>query len=238
NFLSSLDGRIALFDQSEDQYVLPDNLKCDEDFLLFLELYAQADCIITHGGYMRSLASGRLGNVLELPQLESTRYLHEWRENQGMAASPDVVILSGSLDFPWNDTLDQSGRNVHIATGGAAQNDRMRYWQQAGKQVRRFGQCEHVDVNLLMEFLGQQGYRSVYLVAGPQLLNDLIVHDWVDRIYLTISQQFLGGESFKTLLSGSVLGQHGCLQLQRLYMDPQGSNGVSQLYSEYTFKVN
>ena len=89
-----------------------------------------------------------------------------------------------------------------------------------------------------MAFLTEQGYRSVYLVAGPHLLNDLIVRGRVDRMFLTISQQFLGGESFKTLLSGPVLGDYGCLQLQRLYMDPQGSNGVSQWYSEYNFKIN
>lgn len=238
NFLSSLDGRIALYDLYEDQHILPSQLKCEEDFQLFLELYAQADCIITHGGYMRSLAAGRLGNVLQLPNGESLNYLHEWRADQGMAASPDVVILSGSLDFPWHDSLDSSGQNVHIATGGKAHDDRRQAWQQAGHQIHQFGNSDHVDVEKLMEFLSQQGYKSVYLVAGPHLLNDLIVHGWVDRIFLTISLQFLGGESFKTLLSGPVLGDQGCLQLQRLYMDPQGSNGASQWYSEYNFKVN
>ena len=236
NFLSSMDGRIALYNTQQDEHVLPSQLKCDEDFQLFLELYAQADCIITHGGYMRSLAAGRLGNVLQLPQLESTQYLHDWREEQGMASAPDVIILSGSLDFPWHESLDDSGQNVHIATGGGAQERQKQAWQQAGHHVHQFGGSEHVDVEALMKFLKQQGYKSVYLIAGPHLLQDLILHSWVDRIFLTISQQFLGGESFKTLLSGPVLGDHGQLQLQYLYMDPEGSNGVGHWYSEFIFK--
>ena len=238
NFLSSLDGRIALFDRYDDQHILPDQLKCEEDFQLFLELYAQADCIITHGGYMRSLATGRLGNILQLPDHESAGYLHDWRASQGLTSSPDIVILSGSLDFPWHTSLDESGQRVHIATGGRAREARRLAWQQAGHRIHQFGESEHVDVDKLMAFLTEQGYRSVYLVAGPHLLNDLIVRGRVDRMFLTISQQFLGGESFKTLLSGPVLGDYGCLQLQRLYMDPQGSNGVSQWYSEYNFKIN
>ena len=238
NFLSSLDGRIALYDCNTDQHILPSQLKCEEDFQLFLELYAQADCIITHGGYMRSLAAGRLGNVLQLPDHEGVRYLHEWRASQRLATSPDVVILSGSLDFPWHPSLDESGQRVHIATGGHAREDKRQAWQQAGQQVHELGEGEFVDADRLMTFLTEQGYRSVYLVAGPHLLNDLIVRGWIDRMFLTLSQQFLGGESFKTLLSGPVLGDHGCLQLQSLYMDPQGSNGVSQWYSEYNFKFN
>ena len=38
NFLTSLDGRIALRDAGSEHYLLPDQLKSDEDFMLFLEL--------------------------------------------------------------------------------------------------------------------------------------------------------------------------------------------------------
>ncbi|MEM8843543.1 MAG: dihydrofolate reductase family protein [Pseudomonadota bacterium] len=236
NFLSSLDGRIALFDAQNNQYVLPSQLKCDEDFQLFLELYAQADCIITHGGYMRSLAAGRLGNVLQLPKHKSVNYLHQWRKQHELATSPDVVILSGSLDFPWDDSLNSSGQNVHLVTGGNTEGSQIQNWQRAGHKIHQFGNKDFVDVELLMEFLHGQGYKSVYLVAGPHLLQDLMMRGWVDHFFLTISQQFLGGESFKTLFSGPVLEHHGRLQLERLYMDLESSNGVGQLYSEYVLK--
>src|SRR5262245_39315304 len=66
SFVSSLDGRIAVVEPNDpDQDVLKD-LTSSTDFRLFQELQAQADCFITHGGYLRALAAGRLGNVLQI----------------------------------------------------------------------------------------------------------------------------------------------------------------------------
>ena len=80
NFLTSMDGRIAIKHNEDEYYQLPAQLKSNEDFSLLLELYAHADCIITHGGYMRALNAGRLGNVLQIPNIPETEYLFEWRK--------------------------------------------------------------------------------------------------------------------------------------------------------------
>ena len=66
NFLTSLDGRIALEDASQSTTYIPKHLTTTSDFRLFMELHAQADCLITHGGYMRALSEGRLGNILQV----------------------------------------------------------------------------------------------------------------------------------------------------------------------------
>ncbi|MEO1880473.1 MAG: riboflavin biosynthesis protein RibD, partial [Methylococcales bacterium] len=71
NFLSSLDGRIALKDSVQNQpSYIPKQLTTDSDFRLFMELHAQADCLITHGGYMRALSEKRLGNILQVKNEE------------------------------------------------------------------------------------------------------------------------------------------------------------------------
>ena len=238
NFLTSIDGRIALREQDETHYELPGELKSDEDFRLFLELYAHADCIITHGGYMRSLAAGRLGNVLQLPTSESTQYLHDWREQQGLAPNPDVVIVSGSLDFPWHESLDESQQNVHITTGGQADEIIKQRWNSAGHEVHQLGSHKHVDVERLMEFLIQKNYQSVYLVAGPELLQDLIEHDYVQRLFVTMSHQLLGGQDFKSLLTGNSLKDSGRLKLENMYMGIENSNSLGQWYIEFSFEKN
>lgn len=235
NFLTSIDGRIALREQGEAHYQLPDKLKSDEDFQLFLELYARADCIITHGGYMRSLALGRLGNVLQLPRLEWTQYMHEWRAEQGLSPNPDVIIVSGSLDFPWHISLNESQQNIYIATGGKSDQVCRQQWLDAGHRVYEFGSGKHVDVTGLMRLLTQQKYRSVYLVAGPQLLQDFIAHNYVQRFFVTMSHQLLGGQDFKSLLSGDSLNESGRLQLQSLYMDVENSNALGQWFMEFSF---
>ncbi|MFK8026922.1 MAG: RibD family protein [Gammaproteobacteria bacterium] len=235
NFLTSLDGRIALGEMTGEQYHLPDQLKSDEDFMLFLELYAQADCIITHGGYMRALDDDRLGNVLQLPESSDTQYIHDWRQQQGMKKNPDVVIVSGSLDFPWHSSLNESEQQVHIATGGKANQENKQRWINAGHQVNQMGEQSHVDVKNLIEFLKEKNYRSVYLVAGPELLQDLIEYNYVHSFYMTMSHQLLGGKDFKSLLSGDVLNDSGRMKIENMYMDMESSNSLGQWYAEFSF---
>ena len=236
NFLTSLDGRIALRDADAEHYQLPSQLKSDEDFLLFLELYARADCIITHGGYMRALEAGRLGNVLQLPKSDATQYLHDWRQQQGLKANPDVIIASGSLDFPWHASLDDSEQKVHIATGGMPDPGCEQAWLDAGHQVNQMGESQRVDAKSLMDFLMEQEYQSVYLVAGPDLFQDLLERNYVQQFYMTLGHQLLGGDDYKSLLSGKVLNQAGRLKLENMYMDVENSNALGQWYVEFSFE--
>jgi len=233
NFLTSIDGRIALKTSDEKYYRLPWQLKSDEDFLLLLELYAHADCIITHGGYMRSLSEGRLGNVLQLPQTSETEYIHDWRKQQGMKSNPDVTIVSGSLDFPWHSSLDNPTQKVHIVTGGHATLDAQQYWADKGHVVHRFGESNFVDVKALMSYLQLQGYRRVCLMAGPDLLQEMLLHGFVKYFFMTMSHQLLGGSEFKTMLNGTVLDKEGRLKLKKLYLDEGGSNIAGQWYVEF-----
>src|SRR5260370_28433528 len=55
DFVSSLDGRIALDDPGSGESRLPAALRSDNDFPLLPELAAPADCLITPGGYLRAL---------------------------------------------------------------------------------------------------------------------------------------------------------------------------------------
>ena len=236
NFLSSLDGRIAVKDEGEQHYKLPGSLKSDEDFQLFLELFAHADCIVTHGGYMRSLAEGRLGNVLQIPNHKWTRYIHEWRADKGLPKHPDLVIVSGSLEFPWHESLDSSQQTVHIATGGMSEQKNKQSWQDAGHHVHEFGGQHDVDVHQLVNFLSRQGYQSVYLVAGPQLLQDLMRQHYVDRFFVTINHQLLGGGDFKTMLSEKIADDSRAMRLQNLHMSVESSNGVGQWFADFTIK--
>lgn len=236
NFLSSLDGRIALKNKGDQHYQLPQALKSDEDFRLFLELYAHADCIVTHSGYMRSLAENRLGNVLQIPDLEWAGYIHDWRAEKGLSKHPDIVVASGSLDFPWHESLDSSQQNVHIASGGMSSAENKMAWQDAGHTVHEFGQQHNVDVRKLVNFLSEQGYKSVYLVAGPQLLQDLIQCHYVDRFFVTINHQLLGGSEYKSILSGQQIDDAGNMQLQNLYMNIENSNGIGQWFADFSFK--
>src|SRR6516165_3228304 len=88
NFVSSLDGRIAVMDEGRSGEAVMAGLANPNDFRLLQELEAQADCLITHGGYLRALEQGQFGNVLQITASD----LAQWRKDNGLQPQPAIVI--------------------------------------------------------------------------------------------------------------------------------------------------
>ena len=59
---------------------------------------------MSHGGYLRAFAAGRLGNVLQVGVGAGSGDIVQWRAAQGMPEQPAVAIVSAGLDFPMPDT--------------------------------------------------------------------------------------------------------------------------------------
>jgi riboflavin biosynthesis pyrimidine reductase len=232
NFLSSLDGRIALEDARGRTY-LPRTLTTPDDFRLFLELQCQTDCLITHGGYLRSLAEGRLGNILQIGAHPAGRDLVRWRLEQGLSAQPAVVIASATLDFPMPDSIRAHGQACHIATVAGADPARAEYWRGQGYEVWQAGSGNLVNGAELTQILGERGYRSLYLIAGPHMLDTMLRNGRLGRMFQTITHQLMGGEFFRTLLPGPELGISGHLRMLSLYYDPASTNGAGQWFAQF-----
>jgi riboflavin biosynthesis pyrimidine reductase len=229
NFVSSLDGRIALGDIDQGLSYIPKHLITASDFRLFMELHAQADCLITHGEYMRALSEGRLGNILQIRDKD----LVEWRMNNGLKPQPAVVIASASLNFPFHDSLHEHQQTVYIATGKDADPDRIHYWQDQGHPILVTGEDQMVHGAALISELTRLGYKSIYLIAGPQMLDTVIREQQLSRLYLTITHQLIGGKDFRTLLTGSMLGSEGNLMLEALYYEPNSPSGSGQFFMQF-----
>ena len=228
NFLSSLDGRIALEDSVQGTYI-PKHITTASDFGLFMELHAQADCLITHGGYMRALGEGRLGNILQVRDKE----LVEWRRNNGLKPQPAVIIASASLNFPLHGSLREHAQDVYIATGKNAAPDRIRYWQDLGYPLLFTGDDQMVHGAPLIRTLSGLGYKTIYLVAGPQMLDTVIREKQLSRLYLTITHQLIGGKDFRTLLTGAMLGQEGNLILEALCYEQDSPPRSGQFFIQF-----
>lgn len=232
NFLSSLDGRIALEDVSQSTTYIPKHLTTASDFRLFMELHAQADCLISHGGYMRALGEGRLGNILQVRDKD----LVEWRRNNNLKAQPAVIIASASLNFPMHRSLQEHAQKVYIATGRNADPDRIRYWKDLGYPILVTGVDRMVQGAPLINELRGLGYKSIYLIAGPQMLDTIVREKQLSRLYLTITHQLIGGKDFRTLLTGSTLGTEGNLILKSIYYDPDSPPESGQFFMQFDLK--
>lgn len=233
NFLSSLDGRIAVEDVELGAPFIPKHLTTESDFRLFMELHAQADCLITHGGYLRALGKKKLGNILQVGTRPEHRDLAEWREKNGLKPQPAVIIASASLDFPVHESLHEYGQDVFIATGKRADPERIRFWRKQGYRVLLTGENEWVHGTPLIRELSALGYKSIYLIAGPHMLDTIVREKQLSRLYQTITHQLLGGEEFRTLLPGPMLGPEGNLILESLYYDSDSPAGSGQFFTRF-----
>ena len=233
SFVGSLDGRIALRDPQTGTSHLPAEIISGNDFRLFLELQAQADCLVTHGGYLRDLAAGRLDDVLRIGAPDAGRDLVRWREENGLSPQPAVVIASASLDFPIPESLDREGRRVLIATGRQAPPDRIESLRTRGYPVIIAGDATSVEGAPLVRELGALGFRSLYLLAGPRMLSTMLRDGVLSRLYLTVAHCLIGGESFHTMTVGPRLEGAGRLRLSSLHYDATAPDGVGQWFVRF-----
>ena len=234
NFLTSLDGRIAI--SKNKLLLLPKQLTSNADHRLFLELQAQADCLITHGGYLRALAAGRLSDILRVGQAKEHADLAGWRLRRGLPKQPLVVVCSNSLEFPMPNSLAK--KDVWIATSDNGDKQRVRAWQKQGYKVVVAGK-QRVEGGAIAKQLIQAGYRRLYLCAGPELFESCLNDRCLRLHYMTFSMQFVGYAEFLTMLAGHSDLKHCRLQLVRLIVNEEpiteNNPDVDQLY--LTFKV-
>ncbi|MGH8502785.1 MAG: RibD family protein [Gammaproteobacteria bacterium] len=233
NFVASLDGRIALVDPDSGESWLPKDLTGGNDFRLFQELHAQADCLITHGGYLRALSRGRLGNILQVGASGEGADLIEWRARNGLPAQPAVVVASASLDFPVPESIAACGQRLYIATGEKADPARVRSLQKRGFEFIFAGEDRMVEGGPLVDALGELGYRCLYLIAGPRMLETMLRDRRLKRLYLTLTHRLLGGEKFHSMIAGPPLGAAGALALRALYYDRGVTGGHGQWFAQF-----
>jgi riboflavin biosynthesis pyrimidine reductase len=233
DFVTSLDGRIAVRDAASGQSRLPEALTSDSDLRLLLELHAQADCLITHGGYLRAIAQKRLDDILQVGTIPGHQDLASWRQAQGLRPQPAICIASASLDFPLPDSVGRHGQQVFIATGSQSDAARRRQLEREGCDVVIAGSGSYVEGGPLVDALAQRGFGSAFLLAGPRMLETMLRDGVLSRLYVTLTHRLLGGENFRSMIEGAPLQAAGRLKLATLYLDSESSNGTGQFFAQF-----
>ena len=119
NYISSLDGRIALYNADLDDYEVPTAIANGRDWRLYQELAGQADVMLTSARYFRQLADGKAQDLLPVGSGEKYADIKAWREKQGLKAQPDVMVLSNSLNIPLAALAKVQDRKVIVCTSSS-----------------------------------------------------------------------------------------------------------------------
>ncbi len=182
-FISTLDGRATVAGRTE-------GLGFQMDARVLTRLRTFADAVMIGANTMRV---ERYDRMLPVPRLR------EYREQIGLPADPLTVIVSRSLDLPWDAGLFTDGHGeVVIAT---ASNLSPPPTATNVELVRHDGE---VDLRGLLDHLHRErGVESVSCEGGPTVLHNLLAAGLVDDLFLT-HNPVLTGDGERSLVRGAL----------------------------------
>lgn len=233
NFVTSLDGRIALDAPAAGASGVPPQTANPRDWRLFQELAGRAGIIITSGRYLRQFAAGSAQDVLPVGNDAAFDDIRAWRRSEGLTPQPDVAVISASLDFEVPDTLLQERRRILVLTSAESPHERRCAHEARGCSVVVCDKGHGVSGAGVARSLVEAGYRRAYSVTGPQILRLLLADGVLDTLFLTHALRALGGRNFDTIVEGDTLVDAPAFELRTLYMDPNAPEGASQLLACY-----
>ncbi len=230
NFITTLDGRIAIAAAGRSTHIVPGATTNPRDWRLYQELAGQADLLVTSGRYFRQTVAGEAQDRLPVSNEAEYADIRDWRIERGLAPQPDIAILSGSLDIPLEALEPYSHRRLIIFTGELADQQRIAAFRDNNIEVICAGPGKQVDGRAMVSALAEEKYQSIYSISGPAVFHTLLVTGAIDRLYLTIAQQLLGGDSYDTLTRGPLLDPVRGMQLVQLFHDPHSPPGAGQMF--------
>ncbi len=233
NYITSLDGRISVPEAESGEYIVPESIANKRDWRLYQELAAQSDVVLTSARYFRQLIKGKAQDFLPVGSSPEYADLFEWRRGQGLNRQPDVMVLSNSLDVPVQALEKMQDRCVTILTSQQADRRKLELLQSCGVTVCVAGR-KVVEGLALRQLLIEKGYRSAYMIAGPQVHRTLLADHVLDRMFLSTYCSLLGGNAFHTIVEGDI-GNAAQLELRSLYLDQMASS--AQLFADYVLSL-
>ena len=236
NFVSSLDGRIALPRPGKASHGVPPTIGNARDWRLYQELGAQADLLITSARYYRQYARGEAQDQLPVGPGDKFAELRRWRLERGLSAQPDVAIFSASLDIPTSALQAYAERRVHVLTGAEANAGQVSAVRGAGAEVHFTGSDRSVDGAAAIATLQALGYRNMYVIAGSSVLYTLLRDGVLQRLYLSFAHRLIGGECFDTLAFGPQLHPAPAPVLRSVFYDAHATPSMGQLLTCYDFE--
>jgi riboflavin-specific deaminase-like protein len=191
NMVSTADGRAAIEGRSHD-------LGSEADTLLLTELRALADAVMIGTGTLRAEGYARL---VSDPDRIARRAAH------GLAATPVAVLLSRSLDLPWDAGLfAAAGQPVLAYTGSDAEAPEVA----AALEVVRL---EDPSPAAALADLRARGVRALLCEGGPTLNRALLAAGVVDELFLTLAPMLAGTADAPRIVEGEDLPEPLTMQL-------------------------
>ena len=182
NFVSSIDGIVALEAGTAPSGGIISGRNEADRFVMGL-LRAFADAVLVGAGTVR--AEG--GKAMWTPEYIYPAAANAFAVLRGALKrekTPRLVIVCGSADLDPSERALEVGALVLTTTASA---ERLRKVLPKASEVRAISDRNPIDVDDIFNALHADGYRTILSEGGPQLFGELVSHDRVDELFLTVS---------------------------------------------------
>lgn len=161
---------------------LSGSISGDADQAVFAAVRRQADAVLIGAATLRDE---------RYKPMRAKEEDAEARREQGLAAAPRLVIVSGSLKLPWSEPVfSESTLPPLILTGTNADPAAL---------ARVPGTCEvvtlagdTVNAAAILDAMEARGLRRIVCEGGPTLLHELVAAELLDEADITVSPVFTG----------------------------------------------
>jgi riboflavin-specific deaminase-like protein len=184
NFVATLDGRAAFDGRTQA-------LGSDADLDMLLSLRAAAEAILIGSGTLRAEGYARL------VKSEERRAA---RRGAGLAEDPTAVLISRSLDLPWETAglFKAPEQPVIVYTSSDADPPEVA----APVEIVRLPEA---TPSAALADLRRRGVRALLSEGGPRLHRSLLAAGLVDELFLTMTPLLTGDELQPTIVAGGKL---------------------------------
>ena len=181
NMVTSLDGRAAVGGRSK-------LLGSERDGELLMGLRTKFDALLVGASTLRS---ERYGTLVRDPELKRAR------KEAGLEPDPPAVVLTRSMELPWDCPLFTEGIGKVVIYTGVDREP-----PPTATEVEVVAVGSDPGVEGLAEWLHGQGIRSVLCEGGPEVLGQLIAAELLDELFLTLHPVITGETGAPRIVEG------------------------------------
>jgi len=200
NFVSSVDGVVALAGALESGQVVSGNNEPDR-FIMAL-LRAASDAILVGAGTFRK--AGGDGWYPESVYPAAAEHFAELRKQLCLRPHPLLVVVTASGQI---DPKQPALRDCLVITSPQGEM-RLRGKLQSGTRMAVLS-GKRFNGHSLLELLHAQGSHAILTEGGPTLVSQLLKEGLIEELFLTTSPRLFGrrtGDERKSLVEGFDLG--------------------------------
>jgi riboflavin biosynthesis pyrimidine reductase len=199
NFVSSIDGVVALATDAESGKLISGGNEADR-FVMGL-LRAVADAVLVGAGTFRKVTRALWHADSIYPP--AGELFADLRRKLGLRPHPLLVVVTASGEIDRRHPALEDALIITTPTG----EERLRGALPAGARIV-VAEAQHIRGRALLDRLRAEGLQAILTEGGPSLAGELFREGLVDELFLTVSPRLFGreaGDGRKSLVDGADL---------------------------------